>query len=83
MKVQAIRCPSCLDVVWSRHRHDWRPCGCFDDHRGVFVDGGRDYLRYGWSDIPPEVIEIEVDQAPRKKKEESEIADGHQTDPDW
>lgn len=29
------------DVVYSRHRHDYR---C---HNGIFVDGGRDYLRWG------------------------------------
>jgi hypothetical protein len=33
----------CIDeeVVYSRYRHDYRP------HKGVFVDGGRDYMRYG------------------------------------
>ena len=29
------------DVIYSRHRHDYR---C---HNGIFVDGGRDYLRWG------------------------------------
>lgn len=29
------------DVIFSRYRHDYR------EHRGVFVDGGRDYLRCG------------------------------------
>lgn len=29
------------DVVYSRSRHDYR------GHNGIFVDGGRDYLRWG------------------------------------
>lgn len=29
------------EIVYSRYRHDFR------EHRGVFVDGGRDYTRYG------------------------------------
>ncbi|CAB5221380.1 hypothetical protein UFOVP247_151 [uncultured Caudovirales phage] len=30
------------EVVYSRYRHDYR-----EGKNGVFVDGGRDYLRYG------------------------------------
>jgi hypothetical protein len=41
--VNGIVCPVCLDVLWSRSRHDFRSCTC----RYCFVDGGRDYLRYG------------------------------------
>ena len=69
MKVQALRCPSCLDVVWSRHRHDWRTCSCYDIDldRGCFIDGGRDYLRYGWMGHKPEIFELEVaDPTPPK-----------------
>ena len=29
------------DIVYSRYRHDFR------EHNGIFVDGGRDYLRVG------------------------------------
>jgi hypothetical protein len=32
------------DVVYSRYRHDYR------EHNGIFVDGGRDYLRCGGAD---------------------------------
>jgi hypothetical protein len=35
------RCTLCGDVVESRHRHDFRSCGC----GAVAVDGGRAYLR--------------------------------------
>ena len=33
------------DVIYSRYRHDFR------EHDRVFVDGGRDYLRYGGAGI--------------------------------
>lgn len=33
------------DIVYSRYRHDYR------EFNGYFVDGGRDYLRYGGSDL--------------------------------
>ena len=51
--VTGIRCPTCSDVVWSRHRHDWRACSC----GASFVDGGRDYLRYGGEPMP-EVVTV-------------------------
>jgi hypothetical protein len=44
MRVEGIVCPQCKEWIWSRHRHDFRPCKC----GRVFVDGGRDYTRYGF-----------------------------------
>ena len=41
--VNKARCKRCGDTIESKHRHDWRECGC----GGVFVDGGRAYLRRG------------------------------------
>lgn len=41
--VGGVRCPECNDWIWSKHRHDFRHCSC----ESCFVDGGRDYLRYG------------------------------------
>lgn len=41
-----IRCKRCGDVIQSLSRHDFRSCKC----GSVFVDGGSDYLRYGWPD---------------------------------
>lgn len=43
MIVEAIICPDCQDLVWSRYTHDFRVCKC----GAVFIDGGRDYTRYG------------------------------------
>ena len=40
-KVNAIRCPKCGDVVFSRARHDYRGCTC----GAVAIDGGLDYFR--------------------------------------
>lgn len=41
MKVTAIKCKICNDVVWSRDRHDCHSCKCGK----VAIDGGRDYTR--------------------------------------
>lgn len=40
-----IMCPSCKDIIFSEHRHDYKSCKCGD----VTIDGGKDYLRYGWA----------------------------------
>lgn len=40
----AIRCKKCLDEIESRHVHDFKYCEC----GSVFVDGGREYCRYGY-----------------------------------
>lgn len=57
MKVSAIRCLKCGDTVWSRHRHDLRHCRC----KACFIDGGRDYTRYGVSGSEYEMLDIEVE----------------------
>ncbi|CAB4162709.1 hypothetical protein UFOVP787_95 [uncultured Caudovirales phage] len=47
------------DVIYSRYRHDYR------QHNGYFVDGGRDYLRYGGEDLTkanPVKLKIVVDK---------------------
>lgn len=44
VRAYGIKCPVCLDELYSIHRHDFRWCTC--DY--CFVDGGLDYLRYGW-----------------------------------
>ena len=48
MKVTGAYCKNCKVIVYSRHRHDFRPCKCWisgADNLGVAVDGGRDYLK--------------------------------------
>ena len=39
----AIKCLKCNDVVESKHKHDFKWCGCGT----VFVDGGLTYRRIG------------------------------------
>lgn len=41
--VTGVQCHKCGDAIRSRSVHDWRTCKC----GATFVDGGRDYLRYG------------------------------------
>lgn len=54
--VTTIQCPRCGDKIYSRTRHDFHYCSCGK----VFVDGGFDYLRYGWdNDIQQQDIKIE------------------------
>lgn len=42
----------CEDVIVSRHRHDFKFCQCGE----TFVDGGRDYLRWGGAG---RIVEVE------------------------
>lgn len=41
------QCKKCGDIVESKHRHDFVHCKCGE----IFVDGGKDYLRRGASDL--------------------------------
>lgn len=42
----AAQCAKCKAVIESKHRHDFQSCEC----GAIFVDGGTDYLRFGWKD---------------------------------
>lgn len=39
----AAQCGRCLEVIESKHRHDFVECSC----KAIFVDGGLSYLRRG------------------------------------
>jgi len=60
-KVNAIRCPKCKDIIFSRARHDFHGCSC----GAVSIDGGLDYIRTSFSpgELPPKVFEIKVKQS--------------------
>lgn len=61
--VKAITCPKCRDTIYSRALHDHHGCTC--GH--VFVDGGLDYLRFGWrGGDEPTLSEISVDATKRE-----------------
>lgn len=66
MKVNAIRCPNCGDVIYSRHVHDFHYCSCGE----CAIDGGFDYVRVVAKN-PDEIegLKLEVD-ATRKELEQ-------------
>lgn len=41
--VNKCQCAVCLDIIESRHRHDFVRCGC----GAIFTDGGTEYVRRG------------------------------------
>lgn len=40
----SLRCRKCQDIITSTYTHDFKRCSC----GAVFVDGGQDYMRFGW-----------------------------------
>ena len=51
LKRNAAICNHCGSVVESKYRHDYQACTCleeFESEHGIFVDGGKDYSRYGY-----------------------------------
>lgn len=59
MKISAIECPKCHDIIWSRAVHDFHYCSC----RAVSIDGGFDYCHFGWQPEVdrPEIIQIDIE----------------------
>lgn len=45
-RIWGVQCPECSKRMFSFYRHDYKLCGCPND---TMVDGGRDYLRFGWA----------------------------------
>ena len=43
--VNKVRCKKCNDIIESKYRHDFKSCKC----GAIFVDGGTDYQRFGWT----------------------------------
>ena len=41
--VNKCQCARCLDIIESRHRHDFVQCKC----GAIFTDGGTEYVRRG------------------------------------
>ena len=60
MKVDAVKCPKCKDVIYSRSRHDFRPCSCGE----IAIDGGFDYKKVMFKTKPPQdfLIDVNVDR---------------------
>lgn len=57
MKINAIKCLKCGDVIYSRANHDFRFCTCGN----CAVDGGFDYTRIIGDPKRLECTEINVD----------------------
>ena len=61
----AIRCKNCGDVIESETRHDFKYCSC----KRVFVDGGHDYLRRGFTDGQDDYEELSIIKSNEKNTE--------------
>ena len=65
MKIIALKCPKCKDIIYSRSRHDWRSCTC----GAMFVDGGFDYCRVGAEpEIASKLESVEIEVTVTKKE---------------
>lgn len=54
------KCTACGVIVESKHRHDWVQCPC----RNMFLDGGLDYVRYGFDHSEVELLTEYAEAAP-------------------
>lgn len=48
------------EVVFSRYRHDFRGFESSGADKNAFVDGGRDYGRFGYGDVMPKSVTLKV-----------------------
>jgi hypothetical protein len=58
-----VMCLNCQEVLVSNWVHDFVRCPCRNE---TFVDGGRDYLRYGGVDMKL-ILPLKLVRYPRKK----------------
>ena len=57
MKLKAVHCLGCNDIIYSRAPNDFRNCSCGQ----IFVDGGRSYFKYGAApDAEYKITEVKV-----------------------
>lgn len=45
--VNKCQCALCLDIIESKHRHEFVSCKC----GAIFTDGGKSYIRRGAKDL--------------------------------
>jgi len=62
MKINAVMCSTCNQVIYSRARHDFCTCDCGD----TSVDGGFNYQSVSFKNSSPRPVIIEV-KATRKQ----------------
>lgn len=65
IKVNALQCSNCGDIIFSRAVHDFRSCTCEE----CFVDGGFEYFKYGGEFFKPKEPEILILELNISKKD--------------
>lgn len=51
-RVTCVQCPECNYIIYSRARHDYRPCPCGT----VAIDGGFDYVKIMFTGTCPDTF---------------------------
>lgn len=64
MKIKAVKCSGCQDVIFSRATHDHHACSCGK----TFIDGGFEYVRSGWADDISQPIHVDIDVDATKER---------------
>ena len=59
-----IKCLKCNGIIESFYRHDFKWCSCGN----IFIDGGKDYLRYGGKALEDGSYEIIVEDKVLEKE---------------
>jgi hypothetical protein len=67
LRINAIKCLKCGDVIYSRSRHDFHWCSC----ESCAIDGGFDYMkitgnREDWESVQIDVFENKTDNEVKK-----------------
>jgi len=81
LKQYGIKCTHCKSEIYSNHGYDFKYCQCGK----IFIDGGYDYMRYGYSseedfeycDRLVELPEERVDKIENYRKRRKGIEDGN------
>lgn len=54
--VNKAQCSLCNDIIESKTVHNFVCCKC----GAIFVDGGKDYARRGFTNSPDEIIDLSI-----------------------
>ena len=64
MKVHALQCKKCKDIIFSRAHHDCHHCTC----GATMIDGGFDYMRCGFDPKVGESAQTYIEVKQTKKQ---------------
>lgn len=59
LDITGIKCPKCKAIIFSRARHDFRQCLC--EHENIYIDGGFEYMRIGYTTDIPTTVRFSLD----------------------